>query len=601
VKKQLRHTQAALRRLKLLQARAERSAAWIAGLRLLSFLVATAFAFSAWYDQALTLYGPVAGAGALIFLGAVYLHRRPYERLPRLQSRLNLHQDRLARLQRKTESLDLGEDLYSGAPVEAELQLFGRGGVWPLLSRARLPQARRRLAQLLSMGAPKEELESRQEAAAELKLKQLWCHRLECAARRVEADPKALEALLCWAEAPPRRWVRLLARFGAFWVLLTWISILLASLGYNSPWRPLLLVQLLIFLFSTRSLSQGYLPLLGGEGQCPLLALREMFQILERGRFQASLLKKLQGELGTIELRPSRRMMRLSRALDSLAARDSALTWGFANIAGLWELWASAQLERWREEAGDRLRSELEILAEFEVLSSMASFAREQPNFTWPKLRTDGPLLEAKALGHPLFRDELRRYNDFSLPLERLFLITGSNMSGKSSFLRTVGLNLRLAQAGASVCAQALSFRACQISSSVQVQDDPEAGLSRFYAEVKRIRQVLDELKESQESGQIRLFLVDEMLSGTNSYERHQASRGVVRQLLRWKQAAGLVTTHDLDLVNLKDDHPDQILLGHFSDRFDGEALHFDYQLKPGMAQSSNALLVLKMEGIQLD
>ncbi|MCA9546384.1 MAG: DNA mismatch repair protein MutS, partial [Myxococcales bacterium] len=174
--------------------------------------------------------------------------------------------------------------------------------------------------------------------------------------------------------------------------------------------------------------------------------------------------------------------------------------------------------------------------------------------------------------------------------------------SGKSSFLRALGANTVLAHAGAPVCADAWTQRACRLSTSIQVTDDPGQGLSRFYAEVRRIRGVLEavEAAEGDRAARPRLFMVDEMLSGTNSRERHLASRHIVDRLLAAQRSFGLVTTHDLDLVRVADDDGAAIELYHFSDRFDGEALHFDYTLKPGRATTTNALHVLRMEGIEV-
>jgi DNA mismatch repair ATPase MutS len=183
-----------------------------------------------------------------------------------------------------------------------------------------------------------------------------------------------------------------------------------------------------------------------------------------------------------------------------------------------------------------------------------------------------------------------------------LALVTGSNMSGKSSFLRTVGVNVLLARAGAPACARRLDLVACEPVTSVQVTDAPAEGMSRFYAEVKRIRGILDavDAAERDVSRPPCLYLVDEMLSGTNSRERHQASHAIVERLVASRRSAGLVTTHDLELVSVEHQNPVSVHTFHFSDRFDGQALHFDYRLREGVATTTNALHVLRMEGIDV-
>jgi len=268
-----------------------------------------------------------------------------------------------------------------------------------------------------------------------------------------------------------------------------------------------------------------------------------------------------------------------------------------------WELFQCARLERWRSRHGSTLRRELEILADFEALSSVGAFAADHPTYGWPTVRLDEetPVFSGRGLGHPLFGVEARRNNDFVVSSAgRLVLITGSNMSGKSSFLRTVGINVRLALAGAPVCGEALDMVPCVLATSIQVTDAPDQGMSRFYAEVKRIAGVVVRAEAAGAGGPHVLYLVDEMLSGTNSRERHLACRAVVQRLVDAKRSFGLVTTHDLELVGVVESLPEQVDCMHFSDRFDGERLHFDYTLREGTATTTNALHVMRMEGLDV-
>ena len=302
------------------------------------------------------------------------------------------------------------------------------------------------------------------------------------------------------------------------------------------------------------------------------------------------------------ETNPSKRLSGLTRVFESLSIRQSPLTYAIANIGFLVELQSCAALEQWRVEHGSKLRDELQMLSDFEVLLALGGYSYDHPRFCWPNVSADLPNpLTAKALGHPLFDDEKRKTNDFEIERGgQMNLITGSNMSGKSSFLRTVGLNAALAMAGAPVCADSFSLRPCRFSTSIQVTDDPSEGISRFYAEVKRIAQALREVEAAEEKKDLlpRLYLIDEMLSGTNSRERNIASEAILKRLCKAQRSFGLVTTHDLELAHLADEK--SILCKHFSDRIEDGKLSFDYHLENGVSTTTNALYVLQLEGIRV-
>ncbi|MBU1897157.1 hypothetical protein KKB55_05230, partial [Myxococcota bacterium] len=472
--------------------------------------------------------------------------------------------------------------------------------LWGRLCRARLPHGQARLEALLKSGPAASSLAERQAAAERLAGLSVWRHHFEGRARQVALDEDRLAALLAWSRRPTLPHLRPLLWTGAALVALTWGSILLAALfDYATPWRATLIIQILLFALTTRRFGEDYAVLLSGEGAGPLLALRELLALVERRRFHDPLLEAQRAALG----HPTADLRALEGAINGLAARASALTWGAINVLGLWELFQYGRLSRWRETAGARLPDLLAGLADIEALVSIAGYRADHPLSRWPEILSDadpGPLFEARALAHPLFAPSGRRGNDVTLAAGQLQIITGSNMSGKSSLLRTIGLNARMALAGLPVCAEALRLRPCALSTSIQVTDAPGEGLSRFYAEVKRIKRILDEVASAEIEGALpRIFLIDEMLSGTNSRERHIASEAITRRLLEARRSTGLITTHDLDLVKLAEAAPARITLGHFSDHFDGEALHFDYTLKPGVARTTNALLVLRLEGIE--
>jgi hypothetical protein len=593
--------------------RVERRIAMLSTVRLVAFAVAALFGWAAWYDDLPLIYGPVAAAGLVAFLVAVYLHRTPHERLPRVTALVRLHREAAARLTGDWDALpdDGARYLDAGVPHLGELQVFGRGSLYQLVCRASLPWARDRLAARLHTPLSPEAVMEAQSAARELSRTAAFCRRLHAEGRIVELVSRHLTDFVGWAETPPGAddaFARTCRRIAFVSVPVTWACIVAsASFGLAAPWRIALGLQLLFHLATTGRLGRLYAHLVDRDEARPFVGLRRMFLRVEGRRFQAPRLKTLCEALVSRGERPSARLTALETITDSLAVRFNPLSALLANGLFLWEAFWVGRLADWRARHGSHVRLDLETLAELEVLASVGGFAADtlDAGYCWPALTPDAhPVFAGTGLGHPLIPPARRRTNDFSLGEGgRLVLVTGSNMAGKSSFLRTVGVNALLAQAGAPVCATALTLVPCRLSTSIQITDAPEQGLSRFYAEVKRIRSILDACAAAEATADRppRLYLVDEMLSGTNSRERNVASLSVARQLLSHRRSFGLVTTHDLSLVALESRFPERVTTCHFTDRFDGEALHFDYRLRPGVATTTNALDVLRLEGIEVD
>lgn len=600
------HARAA-RRYGRLRARTERASALIAVVRFISFMVGLLCTGAALWDGA-WLWAGVGAAGWLVFAGAVWVHRTPFFIAPRMRMLEAIHTEAVARLEGRWQDLpDDGARYLDGDPIRSELQLFGRGSIYQLINRAALPAGKDRVAALIAEPIiDPADLPARQAAAAELAPRIRLRHRLEAEGRLVHVDESTLSTFIDWAEASgDRGWMRPWLAATTLLAAAGWVQMVLTfSFDLVTFWWQTFAANGLVFMATTKRLQTNYLHLLGDQHR-PFVALRRMFGLIETERFESDLLQSLQAELGEAGRRPSERMARLETVVDALAVRQSELLYGVVNLALGWELWQSWRLEGWRMRNGERLRNDLAALSDIEALASMGAAKHDHPDWAFATVHTDDsrPPIVGAHLGHPLFAEATRKQNDFTLAeTGQLVLITGSNMSGKSSFLRTVGINAVLAQAGAPICGQRLDLRACRLATSIQVTDDPGAGFSRFYAEVRRIAQILRAVAAAEADPSLppQLYLVDEILSGTNSRERHLASRTIVGQLVDAERCFGLVTTHDLDLARLSQERPEAVPMYHFSDRFDGEALHFDYQLKPGMATTTNALHVLRLEGIEV-
>jgi DNA mismatch repair ATPase MutS len=292
-----------------------------------------------------------------------------------------------------------------------------------------------------------------------------------------------------------------------------------------------------------------------------------------------------------------------------LGYADARYNEGFRYIFGaalLWNAHCAFALLRWRARAGAHLRSWLDALGEVEALGSLGAFSFEHPDFAWPVLVPE-PLFEAEVLGHPLIADGQRVGNDVSLPSPgRALVVTGSNMSGKSTLLRAVGANAVLACTGAPVCARSLRMGPLRVATSMRIEDSLEGGVSHFYAELRRLKRIIDLSKQTGLPGAQEgalpaavLFLLDEILHGTNSRERIVGAGAVVRELVA-HGALGMVSTHDLGITVLERELEGRVKNAHFEEQVVGETMTFDYVLRPGVVQTSNALRLMRAVGIDV-
>jgi DNA mismatch repair ATPase MutS len=265
----------------------------------------------------------------------------------------------------------------------------------------------------------------------------------------------------------------------------------------------------------------------------------------------------------------------------------------------LWDFHVVARVESWREEVGPHVREWIDALAAIEAVTAIAALAHDHPSWAWPQVHVDA-VFNAEALGHPMIPPDRRVDNDVTIgPAGTFLLVTGSNMSGKSTLLRAVGQNAVLASAGAPVCARSLSLPPVHIRTSIHVEDSLADGVSYFMAQLRRVKSIVDAAIAAERSGDVLLYLLDEILQGTNTAERRIAATRVIRHLVD-HGAIGAVTTHDLELA----DEPairDACVPVHFRESVHPgreQALTFDYRLQPGVATSTNALKLMEIVGL---
>jgi hypothetical protein len=412
-------------------------------------------------------------------------------------------------------------------------------------------------------------------------------------------SPAQFETFLQWTESPSWFGERPLVLWGARIIpVLTITSAVLAILGRLPSTAPgLSIIAGLLLLARYRSAMADHLTsaLRHGTGLRPQ---RQMLEQLAAATLEAPLLiREQQRGIGGIAA-----LRALDRTLSLFEGQGSLIHAIFAALL-LWDAQAIAALDWWRRRHGPNVRASLEALGTVEALAALGTLAHDNPSWRFPTVDTPGvDRLTAKRLGHPLLSPAIRVGNDVTVgPPGTLLLVTGSNMSGKSTLLRAIGLNAVLAQAGAPVCAEELTMPAVDVRTSIRLVDSLERGVSLFMAELERLKQIVDAARAS--SPRPLLYLLDEILHGTNTAERLIAARTVLDHLVK-AGAIGAVTTHDLTLA------ADGALAGasrpvHFTEQVqaaangDGtSALVFDYKLRPGLATSTNALKLLALVGL---
>ncbi|MDB4998132.1 MAG: MutS-related protein family 1, partial [Myxococcaceae bacterium] len=322
----------------------------------------------------------------------------------------------------------------------------------------------------------------------------------------------------------------------------------------------------------------------------------DMLAAIENEKLESELLKDRHGILLASGKSATREMAALGRILGFLDARNNEVFRIFIGPVLMWDLNCAIALEGWRLHAGKNVRAWLSALAEIEALSSLAGFAFDRPDHVYPEL-SSSPNVVATALAHPMIPAKKRIANDLELDGPgRALVITGSNMSGKSTLLRAVGTNAVLALAGAPACATKMSIGDVRVVTSMRVTDSLEEGVSHFYAELQKLKMVCDMARGERTV----LFLLDEILHGTNTRERLIGARAIVRELVK-RGAMGAVSTHDLAIGDLETELPGKVQNFHFEEQVVNDKMTFDYKLRTGVVQSSNALRLMKIVGLDID
>ncbi len=491
------------------------------------------------------------------------------------------------------------QHLPTDHPYADDLDLFGRGSLFDLLATPRTHAGAAELAGwLLTPGSP-EAAQARQQAAADLAGRDALREDLAVLGPDLP-QAAATQALIAWASAATRpvpAWAPVvLALLSAATV--TGVGLWIANAEPPLWLGGVLACQALVGWGLRRHVVRVIRDV---EPRARDLALAAaLIARIEAETFSAPLLVAVQQRLAASGVPASTEIRRLTRLVELLTSRQNQI-FGPVSVLLFWATQLAWAVDRWRQRAGAAVPGWLAALGEFEALAALGTYTAEHPEAVFPTFVDGPPRLTARALTHPLLPPGEAVANNFALggDAPHLVIVSGSNMSGKSTWLRAVGTNVVLAHAGAPVCAAALTLTPLAPAGTLRVQDSLQSGRSRFFAEITKLRQIVEQARTSRAGGHATLFLIDELLSGTNSHDRRQGAEGVLRGLVDLG-AIGMATTHDLALTDLAAALGPRAANMHFADRFEQGGLEFDYHLRPGVVGTSNALALMRSVGLDV-
>jgi len=494
-------------------------------------------------------------------------------------------------------AFDGGGDLAdSNHDFSLDIDLFGDDSLFRYINRSVTGPGRSLLADWFSDPYRLSgQISERQEAVRELAGKLDWRQQFMAYGLDKPLHENEIKSLSDWLNgkdklmsSPVMRLITFILPLAAIIALVLVITTALPAMVFISSF----IVNLLIIMAYIKKVNRIHI--LVSQKQVFLSSIEQMVKSFEKEEFTSSMLTSIRGRIFSGEGSVAGKIKELNNLISMFDARLNMLV-GFAlNGMLMWDFHCISRLEKWRSSAASDLPAWLTLLGEVDGLNSLANYTYNNPYHSFPQAVNDGTVLEASQMGHPLLAEELRINNDFSVRKKgQVIIITGANMAGKSTFLRTVAVNMLLAMAGAPVCAAAMKFFPMKLFTSMRTTDSLSHNESYFYAELKRLRT----LKERLEKGEDVFFILDEILKGTNSTDKSLGSKLFLRRLIELG-ATGLIATHDISLGEMETEFPGNVVNKCFEIEIDGENISFDYILRGGITRKMNAGVLMKQMGI---
>ncbi|HXR82798.1 MAG TPA: hypothetical protein VN722_00665 [Hanamia sp.] len=532
-----------------------------------------------------------------IFTRLIYADLKNHSKIEHCNQLIHINENELKSLEGDYYDFDAGtEHIPKEHPYANDLDIFGRASLFQYINRTTSETGSQKLADFLKSPASIYTISERQKAVKEFSSKILWIQYLQAVGKKNKITFSTKNSLETWMKEPvvfsdfkPWRWMR----YALPIIILTIITLYI----FKEVGNTIFYATLFIFAAIAYQINKFVAPIHQELSKAAeeLSTLSTAIASIEKENFESNLLQKMKATFMENKS-SSENILKLKKILDRLDIRYNLVLSAPLNILLLWNLQQVLDLEKWKKNQQNNFNQWFETLAEFEALNSFAVLYFNQPEWIFPEIKSEYFSITGTEIGHPLIPKE-KRVNNF-IDIEsnaELMLVTGSNMAGKSTYLRSIGVNVVLAMAGAPVCAKSFSISHVQLISSMRITDNLEESTSTFYAELKKLKTIIEKVN----AGEKVFILLDEILRGTNSLDRHTGSKALIKQLIK-KKAAAIIATHDLELANLKEDFSKNILNYHFDVQVSNDELYFDYHLKPGICNSLNASILMKKIGIEL-
>ena len=571
----------------------------IGTIRLLLFAVGIAGAIYLWHDGWLPVTVIIA-VTFIPFLALVKYHNRLFRRKEYLEKKIKINEDELSVIDYDSSNFDGGGEYIDPSHLYSyDLDLFGDNSLFQYINRTSTTIGKETLAHWMTEHLDnKKDIEERQESVRELASELKFRQGFRILGLLYKGNPTDGNEIENWVHTKSFYRNKFIFRAAVYIIpLANLILLILGIVGMISfNWFG---ITFAFFVICNFSLQKGISMLQASYGkQLQILSTyANLIRLMEKYPAQSAYIRRLQQRLCENNKSASVEVKKLSQEMNALDQRNNMIISVILNGLFFWEIRKVMSIEAWKEEHASQLIPWLKAVGEMEALCSLATFAYNNPEYTYPEIQEKLFTLQATAMGHPLMKRTKCVKNDIDIQKRPFFIIiTGANMAGKSTYLRTIGVNYLLACIGAPVCCAQMKVYPAHLITSLRTSDSLTENESYFFAELKRLKLIIDKLNAGEE-----LFIIlDEILKGTNSIDKQKGSLALIKQFMELR-ADGIIATHDLMLGSLSDNYPDNIRNYRFEADITNDELTFSYLLKEGVAQNMNACFLMKKMGIVVE
>ena len=549
--------------------------------------------FAWWLWPALT-----ALTGIALLLAAVAVDANNNNAIANQERLLWIVKRELQVLEGNVSGMETGNEFFDATHAYAnDLDIFGDHSLYQYLNRCTSEQGKALLAQQLLQPQSIQHIQQQQQAVHELQQHIPWLQQYQALGHEEKITNATERRITQWLQTTQQ-----VFNNNWHWITLLYTIITLSCAGlYAAGYLPSATFSMLVFVFFIFALAQSkkvhttYLLL--SRMVKEVNTLQKQLQWLEQAQFNSPYLQQLQASLQDDKQQGAAAAIKqLKKILDRFDVRLNVFAFYFLNTFLLWDVRQMLALQQWRQQHGNNIQQWLQVLAQTEVSISITTLAFNRPEWCYPTITPQPFNIQAINMGHPLLPADKRVDNTFNMQgVAQIALVTGSNMGGKSTFLRSIGVNTVLALMGSPVCATAFTVAHVRLMSSMRIADNLAESTSTFYAELKKLQTIIQAVNNHEPV----FILLDEILRGTNSLDRHTGSKALIRQLIQ-QQAVAIIATHDVELAALETTYPNALHNYHFDVQVANNELFFDYKLKNGVCQSLNASILMKKIGIEL-